>query len=486
MGLRRADPRFALPRPVRSAVVLGRLAEWRDGLDQAGVETSTGSPGGAPDLVVAPAALADQALALKPELLLLEGGGLRRRLRAESWSPLVLLPLPEPARPELLLPAGHPAPVRYAIRHWRTGTSRLRRARNVLAGELLARGVVPPGRQPVTAAARRAGPPFLVAAALDALPVDRVDWFAAFGLWAHPFSRGAFYLFAPGEPGPSWVLKFARVPGLEHLFDEDERGLRLAERSGPIVSAHAPRLIARVKVDALEASVETAAVGERLSSVLTSPLSREQRLAVIGRVADWIVRLSRETAAPPEALESERRRLATSVVRRWAGHGLPHGLLDRLPPVPAVLQHGDLWADHVFLREDGFTVVDWESAREHGLPLWDLAYFLTDALAIVDEVGSEEEREEHFVRLWLGELPSSEVLFRWTRAAVEATSVPPEAVGPLVTLLWLSYALLDAEHVERVEQAESEPRAREPATWRFAQRWLSEPGLGPDWSRWRG
>lgn len=481
MSLRRADPRFALPRLARTARLVGDLPGWRDGLEHAGVEVVDGPA----DLVVAPARRAAEALALAPELLVLEGGRPARRLRAARLSPLVLLPLPDAERPELLLPAGHCAPVRYAVRHWRPGTSTATRARNVLARELVARGLVPPGRRTLTVASHPGGDPFFVAAAREALEVQATDWFASFGRWAKPFSRGAFFLFAERDPAPTWVLKFARIPGLEGLFDRDERGLRLAERSPPVVSSHAPRLVGRFDVHGLHASVETAAHGEAVVAALDSSRPRSERLAVVDRIADWLVRLGTETAAPPHALEPERRRLAAEVVPRWAAQGLPQDLVEKLPPVPAVFQHGDVFGENVVLDgRGGFTVLDWESAREHGLPLWDLFYFLTRAIAMLDDLRTEEEREVHFVRLWRGELPSSKVLFRWTRRAVSAGGIPPDAVGSLATLLLLSYALLDLDQVAAIEDAEGSGQPA-PTTALFARRWLSEPGLGPAWDSWR-
>jgi thiamine kinase-like enzyme len=160
-------------------------------------------------------------------------------------------------------------------------------------------------------------------------------------------------------------------------------------------------------------------------------------------------------------------------------------VIEKLPLVPAVLQHGDVYGENVLLAGDGgFTVVDWESAREHGLPLWDILYFLTRAIAALDDLRTEAEREEHFVQLWLGELPSSELLFRWTRRAVEAVGIPTEAVGTLATLLWLSYAQLDSDQAAEIEAIEG-AAAEQPATVQFARRLLTEPGLGPGWERWR-
>jgi hypothetical protein len=275
------------------------------------------------------------------------------------------------------------------------------------------------------------------------------------------------------------VVKFSRIPGLEHLFDADEAGLGLAEAAGGVVAASAPRLLGRLDVAGVCASVESAAQGERLAPTLGGGASRAEKLAVVGRFADWIAAVARETAASPDLLGPELRRLEAEVVPQWTARGLPAGVVAALPPLAPVFQHGDLWADNVFAQRDGFAVVDWESARRYGAPLWDALYFLTDALALVDGAHSDAERIEHFVRLHRGELDSSAPFFDWLRAAVGATAVPADAVGTLATLLWLSYALLDDAHVERVEGTTV------PLTRRLSERWLADPELGPGWSAWR-
>src|SRR5204862_5988637 len=89
----------------------------------------------------------------------------------------------------------------------------------------------------------------------------------------------------------------------------------------------------------------------------------------------------------------------------------------------------------------GFTAVDWESARRHGFPLWDLLYFLVDALVHLDGAWQPERRESHAARLLLGETASSEVLFRWVRKAVQALELPTDTVGAIATLAWLHHGL---------------------------------------------
>ena len=482
MSLPRADIRFALPRGPRTAVVLGGLTAWEEGLRQGGVEVGGA---GAADLAVAPAALAAEAAATGAPMLVLEGARRHRAAAASGYSVQAVLPLPDALTPELLLPLGQRDAVRYAVRRWRPGTTPLEAARNLAARELIARGLAPPGRAPTAVAAREAGAPALVAAAAQLLGRELLDWFAAFGLWPNAETRGAFFLFERGRAEPDWVVKFARIPGLERLFDRDAAGLARAADAGGLVAAAAPRLLGRLAADPLCASVETAARGERLTTILRGRAARADKLALVERFAEWLVAVARQTAAPAAALAPERERLERDVVPRWTDRGLAPDAVSGLPPLASVFQHGDSWGGNIYGTERGFGVVDWESAKTHGAPLWDLLYFLTGALALVDGARTDEETLEHLVRLCRGELESSAVLFRQLGAGAAATDVPAEAVGPLAALLWTAYALLDTQHAERIARSGDTGAAGAPLTVRIAERWLADPRLGTGWRAWR-
>ena len=164
---------------------------------------------------------------------------------------------------------------------------------------------------------------------------------------------------------------------------------------------------------------------------------------------------------------------------------MPPGLVSGLPRLPAVLQHNDLGCWNVVVGGRGFTAVDWESARKHGLPLWDLLYFLVDALVHLDGAWQPDRREAHAARLLLGETASSEILFRWVAEAVRTLALPPDAVGPIVTLGWLHHGL---SPVARDEASRTlAPGLRSDGTFAewMARVWLSTPGLGTGWSSWR-
>ncbi len=328
--------------------------------------------------------------------------------------------------------------------------------------------------------------PAVAAAAARELDLPRIGgWVLTLGQ-GDELSRNVFHLFPAGSVEPAWVLKFARVGGYPEPFDRDERGLGLAAGAGGDVAAHAPRLLGRLDAEGVHASVESAAVGPRLRELLTAPWPAERMFALVDRIAAWTLELGAETAEPPEALEAERRRLLADVVPRWAAHGIDRSIVEALPPVPAVLQHNDLGSWNVLVDGSaGFTAVDWESAHAAALPLWDLLYFLADALALLDGSTSGAERHRHTAALFRGDLDSSRTLFRWVRAAVERLALPPESVGSIATLCWLHHALSPVERRRALDLHAPDAAPPVHGTELIAETWLRTPGLGVGWAGWR-
>jgi hypothetical protein len=312
-----------------------------------------------------------------------------------------------------------------------------------------------------------------------------LGWFLTFGQ-GDSLSRNAFQLFRPASDRPEWILKFARVQGYSERFADDERGLVLAHAAGGAVAAHVPSLCGRFEVDGLHASLETAATGRRLRDLLSTPGERGAKVQLIDRIGDWILELGRRTQRPAEALEPERERLRTDVGPSWRELGVPSGLADDLPPLPAVSQHNDLGTWNVVADGENFVVVDWENAREIGLPLWDLLYFLADAFVHLDAPAAPEELPARIAALFAGEAPSSPLLFAWVRRAAEATGVPADSVGTVATLCWLSHSLSVRSHNLDLAAFTPGDPPRVHGLEGIARAWMAHPALGPNWSVWRG
>jgi len=330
-------------------------------------------------------------------------------------------------------------------------------------------------------ASASAEPPIVLAAAREHAGITADgEWLLVTG-GADPLARSVFYVFAGGSAVPSWAVKFARVPSYAEPFERDERGLRLAAAAGHSVAEHAPRLLRRFTVAGVEASVESAAVGSRVTSLLTEPGSRAEKLRRIDEIATWIVEMGRVTRAPAPALARERARLHETVLPEWQD-AVPADVVTSLAPLPAVLQHNDLGCWNIVADDRTFTVVDWESAREHGFPLWDLLYFLLDALTHLDGVRPTGERVDQAVRLFRGELTASRVLFEWLRRALVAFDIAEEEVGMIATLCWLHHEASDAARLSRARAAAVAPTGLRPLVELFAHRWVREPGLGLTWN----
>jgi hypothetical protein len=483
VSLHRVDPRFVLPHRVNRAVVLGGLHDWEAGLSSAGIELVDAATDGA-DLVVATPGLAATARATRARSMIIEGSR-ERALKRPEYRVRRLLLRPTRQRPTLALPLDQPAAVSYAVEHWSVVDRRWKRVRVRGAQALFSRGLFPSWGSPiVTVATRDPAAPLLLAAARDLGVPQDVGWFLTFGQ-GDALSRNAFQLFLPGRSRPEWVLKFARVAGYSERFDNDEAGLRLAQEAGGAVAAHAPRLVGRFEVDGLHASVETFAAGRRLRDVLITPGDRARKLTFIEQIAAWILELGRSTRSSPEAMARELHRLRTEVVPTWASLGAGSDLVDELSRLAAVTQHNDLGAWNVVARDGDFVVLDWENVRRDALPLWDLIYFLGNALVLLDGPYMAEELPRRMTQLFAGETAASSLLFTWVRRGAEDAGVPAEAVAAVTTLCWLSHSLSAREH--NIDIATFTPRdpPRLHGLEGIAQAWMAHPGLGTSWSAWR-
>jgi hypothetical protein len=485
MSLHRVDPRFLLPHPVRRAAVLGDLDDWRAGFASAGIEVAERpSESEPPDVVVSPARLAAEARSTGARSVIVEGAR-ERTLRPASYRTSRVLLRPTRQRPTLALPLDQRAPTSYALERWSLVDRRWKEARMRSARLLVSRGLFPAWGSPiVTVATREGGPPALIAAASELGIPGNVGWFLTFGQ-GDALSRNAFQLFLPASTRPEWILKFARVAGYSERFDNDEHGLHLARAVGGVVAARAPRLVGRFEVGGLHASVETAVSGRRLRDLLRTPGDRAAKLRLVQRIGEWVLELGRLTAGTPEQTAAERERLRLEVVPSWRELGATTSLVDAVPPLAAVTQHNDLGTWNVVANGDDFAVVDWENVRERALPLWDLLYFLADALVLLDGGGAPELLPEQLTALFAGEAPSSRLLFAWVRRAVSEAAIPEDAVGPLATLCWLSHSHSFGAHNADLAVFTPRESPRTHGLEGIARAWMTHPALGADWRAWR-
>jgi hypothetical protein len=363
------------------------------------------------------------------------------------------LPLPSLDQPTLVVPLGRRRAARYALSRLSLPDTRLKRFRNRLVEKAIAWGAPVPGQ--VTVAHRGTTLPFAVRAAQGyGLPAE-LDVVLVLG---RSVERPAFLIFEHGAAAPSWIAKLSYVDRVSPTADE--RGLRLADELGVPVAAHVPRFLGSENVSGWPMSVETAATGSQLLYVLRSPAAHARKLEHIESVVSWLVDVAGTTRddVGPEAWLSD-----FAVPAAYARVADRDALVSTVAALPATLMHGDLGPEHVIVDGDEFTVIDWEGAERRGLPLADVAFFLARSLPILDgEADSGAySPEDAFARLFRGESPSAAVLSRHVRAACEATGIPVEKAGAILSVLWLTMATGNRAH--------------------FARGWFGDPALGIAW-----
>jgi CelD/BcsL family acetyltransferase involved in cellulose biosynthesis len=480
LGLRVADVRFLLPTSPRTVHVFGH-AEWVEVLDRAGI---TAAPAGAtPDWVVTHPSHLRAALDVGAPMILVTGWTKLSVLKRAGYTCQRFMVRGGSARPRLILPAGRRCLARVALVE-RSRLSIVRRNRNRIVAALLARGITWGEGSRVVATRGARDLPLLCDTGLRTAGVDAdgARWYLDLGE-GDDLQRATFHVgLQPSSV--DWVVKFGRLPHTETRFEAEARGLHLAARVGGSIAEHAPRLLGRTSVDGLPVSVETAARGSSLFLFLRS-LGAEAASRRIDEVAAWIIELGHRTATPPAQLEPERQRLEHEVLGAWRDSGAPPDLVARVPPVSGVMQHNDLGTWNVIGDARGWTVLDWEDARETGLPLWDLLYFLTDALVVVPSAATGFDTPSETLALLRGERPTSSILFSWIRRAVTELAIPAEGVGPIATLCWLHHSRSHVERRATLANASGGIPLSIPDVERIAGEWLTDPKLGADWDTWR-
>jgi len=469
--LREVDARFLLPVVPRSACCLPGAAAFAPGLVEAGIElVEAGNGSAAPlDLVVASAEEAEAAFQLPARSFLFVGRPVASLARARGFQAEDYLAVPDVFNADFLIPLHRPAVMRYVYRHLRVAPSRARWLRSRMLASALAHGAPPPGTRVVTIAAPVPVRPAALAAAEQMVGPAEDGWLLS--LAPAPDGRVVFHVFDGGVPRT--VVKCDRLAEEHAKMDRTASTASLAEAiaASPLVASHAPLPLGSAHFDGGLLEAETAAVGYQLTDRLRGPFSRQAKLAAIEAVADWLLALA----------ESTRHR------RPSPGSDLAPSELDG---VPRVLCHGDLWSGNVIVEDQGgrFKVIDWADVDQSGLPLGDLLFLLSESLAELDGVDTDEGRDRHFVELLTGRHASSPLLFDWVTSMVDALELDPELVGLVAEAAFVAMA----EHRLLIEGlAPGDPRREAPAALadpvvRRARIWTTAPGLGPHWQAWRG
>jgi hypothetical protein len=460
--------------------LLGDLPGWADGLAERRLELVDAGA----DTVVTTEHRLDEALRQGARALVVEGS--RRavdRMRDAGYDASRIVSLPLEGSPVLFVDLSRHNAARFAFSRGLGHAELWRTARNIAVGAAAGFGFVPPVAAAVAISNPPGEVPAFLAAAVQKLGLPAGSQWVMLVSPGSVVRRNAFLVFPPGSRTPQYAVKFARIRGLDSAFDREERGYGHVGHATRTLQDKAPRYLGRVVVDAFHVSAETAAVGTRLSTALRRPLPKIVKGRAVERVAQWLLRVARDTGSRGAALEEEWGELEASVLPRWLNPAQIATVTADLRATPATFQHNDLAEENVIVRRRDFCVVDWEWAQPKGLPFGDLVYFGVHVLRLVDGV-ADTEQDRHFRELLLGRAPSSRLFFGWTQALARELQLPFESVPGLVTLSWLKRAHLSQRERERAERAGGvslQPAFAE----RAAEIWMRDPELGLAWQPWR-
>lgn len=254
-------------------------------------------------------------------------------------------------------------------------------------------------------------------------------------------------------------------------YAAEERGqreqrvlLRLADlRVGGI-----PRPRGAGRAGPLRWSAETLLPGVPLSAPAACRATAAQALAA------WTLDLAVRTVAP--------RAVPPTMALRGAARALDAQLAG-LVAVPCVTTHGDLASGgNVLARDRGVAVLDWETAREDGLPLTDALPSLALLLARGRGALDPQAQASYVLDLCRDGGPEGRWLRDHVRALLLALGVPLALGGPLSALAWGYQASMPEVHAEQVRAAGDEVPGWTSAAEHVLHGWLADAALGTTWS----
>jgi len=300
----------------------------------------------------------------------------------------------------------------------------------------------------------------------------------------YPSRKAILFLRPEGADAARYVVKLARDGAFNDRLDNEWRALSLLAQAGIGDDETVPRPAFFGYHAGLAVLGQTTIAGAPFRQETTGVASC--RLAWRGIA--WLEALGVATATRSIAANDEIAAALHRLLARYSAiykpaaeeHAALAGLIDRIAacktPLPAVFQHGDPGTWNMLITADGRPAfLDWEAAEPHGVPLWDLFYFMRSfGIGVAGATGANtlkafadqflfdtpvsrglgELVERHCTRIGIDRRLAEPLFFTcWMhRALKESMRLGPEKLGGgrYVRLLRLCLARRDAPALRRV------------------------------------
>ena len=300
-------------------------------------------------------------------------------------------------------------------------------------------------------------------AAAAGRPIDDHRW-ALLDPGSYGTKKILLFLVGPDDAGPGLVVKLVRDPRFNPRLERAWRGLGALEARGPELSRLGPRPAFFGHHAGLALMAESIVTGDSLKSRLGDAAGDP----LIGTVVDRLVELGIATADATRARPAEIAAELGSMVDRYASiydsttseRDMLWDAVRRIGatngPVPLVLQHGDAGTWNVIIdRASEPVLIDWEAAVPHGMPLWDLFYFVRSAAVGVARRNGTRDLLAGLDRTLIRGGPLADLLAGAADRFCAATGLERDLVEPLFHLCWMHRALKTSStvRVDRLARA---------------------------------
>ncbi|MFQ5858336.1 MAG: aminoglycoside phosphotransferase family protein [Anaerolineae bacterium] len=288
------------------------------------------------------------------------------------------------------------------------------------------------------------------------------------------------FLMMPEEgPDPVLVVKIPRLSGSNAGIEREVANLQAVQASYPGGFDSIPRVITFEAYAGRPVLVETALAGQPMDPATV----RRDPVGCCNAVTDWLIEVQQPSCSPIATDPNWFGRLVEQPLRHFAD-AFPLSveemrLLERTWEVvaplrdaylPLVFEHGDLSHPNiVLLKNGGVGVVDWELAEPHGLPAYDLFFFLTYVAFALHKARSNGDCLPAFHEAFFG--PAA-----WAHPYIEAHAerlqLQSHMLTPLFVLCWARYT---ANLLIRLGNTERSPGPLDPdtAAWLRANRYYA-------------
>jgi hypothetical protein len=311
--------------------------------------------------------------------------------------------------------------------------------------------VLPGGRD------ERFGPPAYVCAIARLAGVSVDDHRVGLSVPSdHAARKAVLFLFPGDQAAPEHVVKLTRAREHNARLENEWRALRLLEEAGLSDAGRVPRPAFFGHHAGLAVLGQSALAGAPFRRRTTA----RPDCVLARRAVDWLLELGAATAHPAPDNQQAAQGLRELLSRFAEIYRLPEGqrayldaqidVVEHHPqPLPLVFQHGDPGTWNLLVADDGRPAfLDWEAAEPHGMPLWDLFYFVRSFGVSVARVAGVGGSLTGFGRQLLRDQPLNRLLVDAVDRQCEDLGLARELVEPLFLTCWVHRALKEAGRLE--------------------------------------